>query len=140
MAHLSPFRALRPAPSAASRVASVPYDVVSTAEARALAADNPLSFPILPDHDLPVLPKYNATADYAKKEATKKIEVSPAFDSVPGPKSAHTILAGSWDFKAMPLDKPPSFALMAKAGLIGVSALCFGMELRRFDVRSSLEK
>jgi uncharacterized protein (DUF1015 family) len=44
MAHLSPFRALRPAPSAASRVASVPYDVVSTAEARALAADNPLSF------------------------------------------------------------------------------------------------
>jgi uncharacterized membrane protein YgcG len=82
-------------------------------------ADNPLSFPILPDHDLPVLPKYNATADYAKKEATKKIEVSPAFDSVPGPKSAHTILAGSWDFKAMPLDTPPSFALMAKAGLIG---------------------
>jgi len=44
MAHLSPFRALRPAPSAASRVASVPYDVVSTDEARALAADNPLSF------------------------------------------------------------------------------------------------
>lgn len=44
MAHLIPFRALRPAPSAASRVASVPYDVVSTDEARALAADNPLSF------------------------------------------------------------------------------------------------
>ena len=44
MAHLSPFRALRPAPSAAARVASVPYDVVSTDEARALAADNPLSF------------------------------------------------------------------------------------------------
>lgn len=44
MARLSPFRALRPAPSAASRVASVPYDVVSTDEARALAADNPLSF------------------------------------------------------------------------------------------------
>jgi uncharacterized protein (DUF1015 family) len=44
MAHLTPFRALRPAPSAASQVASVPYDVVSTDEARALAADNPLSF------------------------------------------------------------------------------------------------
>jgi uncharacterized protein (DUF1015 family) len=44
MALLTPFRALRPAPSAASRVASVPYDVVSTDEARALAADNPLSF------------------------------------------------------------------------------------------------
>ncbi|MGE3342554.1 MAG: DUF1015 domain-containing protein [Vicinamibacterales bacterium] len=44
MALLVPFRALRPAASAASRVASVPYDVVSTDEARALAADNPLSF------------------------------------------------------------------------------------------------
>jgi uncharacterized protein (DUF1015 family) len=44
MAHLFPFRALRPAPSAASRVASVPYDVVSVDEARALTADNPLSF------------------------------------------------------------------------------------------------
>jgi len=28
----------------ASRIAAVPYDVVSTEEARALAADNPLSF------------------------------------------------------------------------------------------------
>jgi len=44
MAELIPFRALRPAPSVASRVASVPYDVVSTEEARALAATEPLSF------------------------------------------------------------------------------------------------
>ena len=44
MAELFPFRALRPAPAVASRVASVPYDVVNTAEARALAADEPLSF------------------------------------------------------------------------------------------------
>jgi len=44
MAELLPFRALRPAPSSASRVASVPYDVVNTDEARALAAAEPLSF------------------------------------------------------------------------------------------------
>lgn len=44
MAGLAPFRALRPSPSAASRVAAVPYDVVNTDEARALAAGNPLSF------------------------------------------------------------------------------------------------
>jgi len=44
MAAVSPFRALRPAPLVASRVAAVPYDVVSTAEARALAEGNPLSF------------------------------------------------------------------------------------------------
>jgi uncharacterized protein (DUF1015 family) len=44
MALLSPFRALRPDPPVASRVASVPYDVVNTAEARALAHTEPLSF------------------------------------------------------------------------------------------------
>jgi uncharacterized protein (DUF1015 family) len=44
MATIHPFRALRPRPEQASAVAAVPYDVVSTAEARALAADNPLSF------------------------------------------------------------------------------------------------
>ena len=44
MATLIPFRALRPTPADASRIAAVPYDVVSTAEARALARDNPLSF------------------------------------------------------------------------------------------------
>ncbi len=44
MAQLTPFRALRPAPSVASRVASVPYDVVNTAEARAMVHGEPLSF------------------------------------------------------------------------------------------------
>ena len=44
MAKISPFRALRPSEESAPRVSSVPYDVVSTDEARALAADNPLSF------------------------------------------------------------------------------------------------
>jgi len=44
MAVLTPFRALRPVPDAAPAVASVPYDVVSTEEARHLAASNPLSF------------------------------------------------------------------------------------------------
>jgi uncharacterized protein (DUF1015 family) len=44
MATLLPFRALRPRPSEAVRIAAVPYDVVSTDEARALADGNPLSF------------------------------------------------------------------------------------------------
>ena len=44
MATLRPFRALRPRPADAARIAAVPYDVVTTEEARALAADNPLSF------------------------------------------------------------------------------------------------
>ena len=44
MASLHPFRALRPAPSVAAAVSSVPYDVVSTEEARELASANLLSF------------------------------------------------------------------------------------------------
>jgi uncharacterized protein (DUF1015 family) len=44
MSLIRPFRALRPAPEVASRVAAVPYDVVSTDEARALVRSNPLSF------------------------------------------------------------------------------------------------
>jgi uncharacterized protein (DUF1015 family) len=44
MAVIRPFRALRPAREAAAAVSSVPYDVVTTEEARQLAAGNPLSF------------------------------------------------------------------------------------------------
>ena len=44
MASVHPFRALRPAPDKAAAVSSVPYDVVSTEEARQRAAGNPLSF------------------------------------------------------------------------------------------------
>lgn len=44
MAVVRPFRALRPAPDRAADVACVPYDVVSSAEARALAAGRPTSF------------------------------------------------------------------------------------------------
>ena len=55
MSRIFPFAALRPGPTAAAGVASVPYDVVSTEEARALAAGNPLSFLHVsrPEIDLP---------------------------------------------------------------------------------------
>jgi len=44
VAVIRPFRALRPPADRAPQVASVPYDVVNTEEARALAANDPLSF------------------------------------------------------------------------------------------------
>ena len=44
MSTLYPFRALRPDATHAPRIAAVPYDVVSTDEARALADGNPESF------------------------------------------------------------------------------------------------
>jgi uncharacterized protein (DUF1015 family) len=55
VANIRPFRALRPPVERVKQVASVPYDVVDTAEARALAAGNPLSFLHVsrPEIDLP---------------------------------------------------------------------------------------
>ena len=44
MSSIFPFRALRPTPDSAARVAAVPYDVVNTEEARALASGNSVSF------------------------------------------------------------------------------------------------
>jgi uncharacterized protein (DUF1015 family) len=44
MSAIRPFRAVRPARDAAPAVSSVPYDVVTTEEARQLASSNPLSF------------------------------------------------------------------------------------------------
>lgn len=56
MATLHPFRALRPKPAVVMEVASVPYDVINTEEARALSQDKPLSFlhVIRPEIDLPL--------------------------------------------------------------------------------------
>ena len=55
MATVKPFRALRPAPENAVRVAAPPYDVVSTREARDLARGNPDTFLRVsrPEIDLP---------------------------------------------------------------------------------------
>lgn len=55
MATIRPFRALRPVPGRAHEVAAVPYDVVTTSEARALASKNPASFLHVsrPEIDLP---------------------------------------------------------------------------------------
>jgi uncharacterized protein (DUF1015 family) len=44
MAIIKPFRGLRPRPDVVARIASPPYDVLSSDEARRLAAGNPLSF------------------------------------------------------------------------------------------------
>lgn len=43
MAVIRPFKAMRPIPEVVTKVASVPYDVVNTEEARTLVKDNPLS-------------------------------------------------------------------------------------------------
>ncbi len=68
MATIKPFAALRPKPELARQVCELPYDVLSSDEARAAAAGNPLSFFHVskPEIDLP--PGTNAYAPevYAK--------------------------------------------------------------------------
>src|SRR5512138_3684557 len=68
MATVRPFRAHRPPPALAGKVASPPYDVVSTREARALAAGNADSFLRVsrPEIDLPEGTDEHADAVYAK--------------------------------------------------------------------------
>ena len=44
MAEIRPFAALRPIPELVSQIAELPYDVMSTQEARDILKENPLSF------------------------------------------------------------------------------------------------
>ena len=68
MAIIRPFRALRPQAERASSVASVPYDVVNTDEARALAEGNPFSFLHVsrPEIDLPAGTDIHSDVVYRK--------------------------------------------------------------------------
>lgn len=81
MAAIYPFRALRPPVERVEQVASVPYDVVNTEEARALAADNPLSLLHVtrPEIDLPEGTNIYSDAVYEKaaENFQKLIESCP---------------------------------------------------------------
>jgi len=90
MSAIFPFAALRPTPKSAAAVAAVPYDVVSTDEARALAAGNPLSFLHVsrPEIDLGAGADPHGPAAYdqaakafavLKSEAPLVVEETPSF-------------------------------------------------------------
>ena len=68
MAQIKPFAALRPKPELADRICELPYDVMSSAEAREMAKNNPLSFLHVskPEIDLPESTDVHADAVYAK--------------------------------------------------------------------------
>jgi len=68
MATLKPFAALRPRPELASQICELPYDVMSSEEARAMAAGNPLSFLHVskPEIDLPAGTDVYSPQVYAK--------------------------------------------------------------------------
>ena len=68
MAIIKPFAALRPEPALAARICELPYDVMSSDEARQVAAGNPLSFLHVskPEIDLPPGTDIYAPEVYAK--------------------------------------------------------------------------
>src|SRR5437667_678818 len=63
-----PFIALRPKPEVASRICELPYDVMSSEEARQIASGNPLSFLHVskPEIDLPFSTDVYSAEVYAK--------------------------------------------------------------------------
>jgi uncharacterized protein (DUF1015 family) len=90
MSAIYPFAALRPVPAAAATVASVPYDVVNTDEARMLASGNPNSFLHVsrPEIDMPagtdphsddVYRRAAEAFESLKKTAPLVVEETPSF-------------------------------------------------------------
>ncbi len=90
MVTIRPFRALRPLPGRVAEIAAVPYDVVNTEEARALAAGNRFSFLHVsrPEIDLPegtdiysdqVYAKAAENFDWLIEQAPLLVEDEPSF-------------------------------------------------------------
>ena len=74
MATLRPFRALRPKPAEAARIAAVPYDVVNADEARALAEGNPLSFLRVSRAEIELPSNTDPYSDAVYQRATRNFE------------------------------------------------------------------
>ena len=90
MATIKPFPALRPKPELAAQICELPYDVMSSDEARQMAAGNPLSFLHVskPEIDLPAGTDLYSSAVYAKgkenftkliSQGALKQDAQPAF-------------------------------------------------------------
>jgi uncharacterized protein (DUF1015 family) len=90
MALIKPFAALRPQPQLAERICELPYDVMSSEEARATAAGNPLSFlhvskpeidlaPSVDVHDAQVYARGRENFDRLISEGALRQEVRPCF-------------------------------------------------------------
>jgi uncharacterized protein (DUF1015 family) len=88
MATIKPFAALRPEPGLAPRICELPYDVMSSEEARRLATGNPLSFLHVskPEIDLPPATDVYAPEVYAKgRENFRRLIAEGALRQDPQP-------------------------------------------------------
>lgn len=74
MAVIRPFPGIRPKPELASQVASLPYDVMNTEEAREEAADKPLSYLHIVKSEIAFPKGYNAYAPEVYAKAGEKFQ------------------------------------------------------------------
>jgi len=74
MARISPFKALRPNESLASQVASRPYDVLNSEEAREEAKDNPWSFLHITKAEIDLLPAVDIHSQFVYTKAKENLE------------------------------------------------------------------
>jgi len=89
MATIKPFAAVRPKPELAARICELPYDVMSSEEARQVAAGNPLSFLHVskPEIDLPPTTNPYDPAVYDKgRENFQKLIAAGALRQDPQPR------------------------------------------------------
>src|SRR5437879_1040676 len=88
MARIKPFAALRPKAGLAAQICELPYDVMSSAEAREMAAGNPLSFLHVskPEIDLAPATDIYAPEVYAKgRDNFQKLIADGALQQDPSP-------------------------------------------------------
>src|SRR5215472_10147363 len=71
---LAPFRALRPPPELAPTIASPPYDVVSSAEARAMASGNPKSFFRISRPEVDLSPEVDEHSDAVHAQGRRALD------------------------------------------------------------------
>ena len=77
MAKFLPFHALMPVPEKVAAVAAVPYDVVNTEEAAALAEGNPLSFLRVSRPEIELAPGTDLYSDEVYAKAAANFMSSP---------------------------------------------------------------
>ncbi len=75
MAIIKPFRALRPRPDLAAQVASPPYDVLSSEEARTAAEGNPFSFLHITKSEIDLPDSVDIHSERVYKKAKENLEL-----------------------------------------------------------------
>lgn len=74
MAFFKPFKAIRPLPAYASQVAALPYDVMSSKEAREMVKDNPISFLHIDRAEIDLDPQMNPYSPVVYQKAKQNLD------------------------------------------------------------------